>query len=586
MATKQNYIVQFYRSKTAMASKDEAIAKLKAVVSASNFGESDPIQDGSPVAVRYTKANGEIGVVLGIAYADGKKVSIIDADADEQKANKLLPGLGTSIFAKNDGTGTYVNLNVVLKTVAKTDKTPEKIQLVDKTDQTRVVAELDASDFVKDGMLQTAELVKNPAGQPAGTYIHLVWNADGGNKDMFIDVTSLIDTYNAGNGLAFDQASRSFSVKVKDGDKILTVDANGVATTVLLRYSDADKKIQLLGNGNADLGQVNVSDLVVDGQLIKDAYLDQATKELVLVITKKDGTDTTIKIPVSDLFKAYTAGNGIAFKANDDGSNEVSVKLKGDKVLVVDASGLVASVGLVYDTTAQLIKLTGTNGDEIASIDASQFIVQGLIKDVQLVTNPDGQPAGTYIKITWEVDGNTKDMFLDVSKLIQVYAAGQGIDIVNNKTISLKLDPATDKYLTLTDAGLKLAGIDDAIKNAVDTLQNNIVAGDGINVTAGATKTVSAKISTDANNAVQIGSDKGLYVSTVIDGGTFDVAAPASTYSVDATIVASSNNNAFTILGENVTPKVNETIRDKSGKTYTITAVDATKKTFTVDAGK
>lgn len=586
MATKQNYIIQFYRSKTAMASKDEAIAKLKAVVSASNFGESDPIQDGSPVAVRYTKANGEIGVVLGIAYADGKKVSIIDADADEQKANKLLPGLGTSIFAKNDGTGTYVNLNVVLKTVAKTDKTPEKIQLVDKTDQTRVVAELDASDFVKDGMLQTAELVKNPAGQPAGTYIHLVWNADGGNKDMFIDVTSLIDTYNAGNGLAFDQASRSFSVKVKDGDKILTVDANGVATTVLLRYSDADKKIQLLGNGNADLGQVNVSDLVVDGQLIKDAYLDQATKELVLVITKKDGTDTTIKIPVSDLFKAYTAGNGIAFKANDDGSNEVSVKLKGDKVLVVDASGLVASVGLVYDTTAQLIKLTGTNGDEIASIDASQFIVQGLIKDVQLVTNPDGQPAGTYIKITWEVDGNTKDMFLDVSKLIQVYAAGQGIDIVNNKTISLKLDPATDKYLTLTDAGLKLAGIDDAIKNAVDTLQNNIVAGDGINVTAGATKTVSAKISTDANNAVQIGSDKGLYVSTVIDGGTFDVAAPASTYSVDATIVASSNNNAFTILGENVTPKVNETIRDKSGKTYTITAVDATKKTFTVDAGK
>lgn len=521
-----NYTLQFYRKEAPVASKAEAIAKIKAVIAASDFSATAPIQDGTPVLVRYNKANGEIGSLIGLAIANGKTCSIIDADADEQAAKQLVAGLGTVPEEKTDGTGTAVNLNIALKKVERdtANGTPEKLQIVDKADNTKVLADLDITDLIVDGMLESAELVKDPKGQAAGTYVHLKFNTDAGGKEIYINVTSLIDVYNAGNGLAFDEGSRNFSVKVKDGDKILTVDANGVATTVVLRYldTDTDKKIQLLGNGDAVISEIPVSDMIIDGQLIKDAHYDADKKAIVITVTKTDKTDTTFEIPVSDLFKFYTAGAGINFKENADKSNEISVKLKGDKVLAVDAAGLVASVGLVYDTTKELIELTGLNGQVIAQIDASQFIVQGIIKSVELVDQDAAGTAGKFIKITWTVDGKDQEMYLNVADLIHVYTAGKGIEIENNTVINAKLSDSTDKYLTLEDDGIKLSGIDAAIKAAVDKLQNGITAGDGIDVTAGETKTISARISTEAGNALELDAKKALFVSNIIDGGTFD----------------------------------------------------------------
>lgn len=57
------------------------------------------------------------------------------------------------------------------------------------------VAKADATAFVKDGMLNSAELVVDPEGQAVGTYIKLIWNTDAKKSAMFINVTSLIDIY-------------------------------------------------------------------------------------------------------------------------------------------------------------------------------------------------------------------------------------------------------------------------------------------------------------------------------------------------------------------------------------------------------
>lgn len=59
------------------------------------------------------------------------------------------------------------------------------------------LGKIDATDFIKDGMLQSATLETNPTGQEDGTYIKLVFNSDGPQDPIYINVTSLIDVYTA-----------------------------------------------------------------------------------------------------------------------------------------------------------------------------------------------------------------------------------------------------------------------------------------------------------------------------------------------------------------------------------------------------
>lgn len=79
-----------------------------------------------------------------------------------------------------------------------------------------------------------------------------------------------------------------------------------------------------------------------------------------------------------------------------------------EKVLSLDeATGkLGATVGLTYYTSVEgenpvyEIRLTGKDGEVIASIDAKDFVKDGMLSDVKLVANPSDKPAGTYLVFT------------------------------------------------------------------------------------------------------------------------------------------------------------------------------------------
>lgn len=58
------------------------------------------------------------------------------------------------------------------------------------------IADIDMSKFVIDGMLDSVELVTDPEDQDPGTYLHFIWNASAGSKEMYIDVTKLLDNIN------------------------------------------------------------------------------------------------------------------------------------------------------------------------------------------------------------------------------------------------------------------------------------------------------------------------------------------------------------------------------------------------------
>lgn len=129
-----------------------------------------------------------------------------------------------------------------------------------------------------------------------------------------------------------------------------------------------------------------------------------------------------------------------------------------DKVLGISpSSGLYATVGLTYDSAGKKIKLTGKDSSVLASIDATDFIKDGMVQDVKL--------EGNNLIFTFNTDAGTEEITVDLSKFIDVYEAGGGI-VISGKTIAVKVG-AGDKYLINKSGALYSQGIDEAIEAAI-----------------------------------------------------------------------------------------------------------------------
>lgn len=121
---------------------------------------------------------------------------------------------------------------------------------------------------------------------------------------------------------------------------------------------------------------------------------------------------------------------------------------------------------LTYNTETKKINLEGFDSSIIASIDATAFIKDGMINTVELVTDPESHDPGTYLVITFNTDAGKDAIYLDVSSLIDVYEGHNGIK-VTGKDIHLIIDPTSEPYLSLSDNGIKLEGINSKITEVV-----------------------------------------------------------------------------------------------------------------------
>lgn len=129
-----------------------------------------------------------------------------------------------------------------------------------------------------------------------------------------------------------------------------------------------------------------------------------------------------------------------------------------DKVLGISpSSGLYATLGLTYDNAGKKIKLTGKDNAVIATIDATDFIKDGMVQNVEL--------EGNNLVFTFNTDSGKDVVRVDLSKFIDVYEAGGGI-IISGKTIAVKVG-AGDKYLINKSGALYSQGIDEAIEAAI-----------------------------------------------------------------------------------------------------------------------
>lgn len=163
----------------------------------------------------------------------------------------------------------------------------------------------------------------------------------------------------------------------------------------------------------------------------------------------------------------------------DLGSSSVEINLNGSAerptynnskqiALLEDVHGNMETIALVKkdDLTYEL-----QVGDKIAgtiNIPADQFLksVEYSAEDKSL----------TFVFNTSEGEQTS---VVDLSSLVDTYVAGNGIELIENG-FSIKLDPSSESYLSVSEAGIKVEGINEIKKNVQEVAANLVTVNEDL----------------------------------------------------------------------------------------------------------
>lgn len=195
----------------------------------------------------------------------------------------------------------------------------------------------------------------------------------------------------------------------------------------------------------------------------------------------RDGESGQLSVASSALVQ-YAGENAINVSEVSEEGNTKTISLKlntADKVLTQTTDGLLANLNLTWSNTDGL-KLIGKDSTVIATVPAADFIKDGMLENVELkeasaVDPIEDETSGTFLVFTFNTDAGSKVINLDVTSLIDVYTAGDGIS-VTGKVIAAKLDASTEAFLTVGADGIKLSGVQDAINAAKQEVQTEVDA--------------------------------------------------------------------------------------------------------------
>jgi hypothetical protein len=155
----------------------------------------------------------------------------------------------------------------------------------------------------------------------------------------------------------------------------------------------------------------------------------------------------------------------------------------------IDAQLLNNPNELNYISNEKRIVLTNSFIGISDEIDVSDFIKDGMIKDVKIAssgTDLDGEEHleadGPYIHIIWNTDGGNKDTWLSLNELVNIYTSDDSGIKVNDYKISLNYNEISEKLEvpTLQNYVKELSspnGIIDTLSAGVDNaLSSDILA--------------------------------------------------------------------------------------------------------------
>jgi hypothetical protein len=219
-------------------------------------------------------------------------------------------------------------------------------------------------------------------------------------------------------------------------------------------------------------------------------------------------------------------------------------------------------------------------GNEVGKIDIPKdmvvsggSLVHGTWSGDTFTEDPNGPDSAIKIEFA-----NANTIYINTKDLVDFYTSGNAGIVIDNdhNSITLTLDPNGEAFLTISENGLKLDGIQAAINAAVR--DSELSAGNGINIAANTVTAVAAKFSGPGiTNPITVESD-GIKFAEVVDCGFFDDEKSVANTAADiAGITNPSNTDVFV----NTSAALNSmTVNNRVYKSLEVSNVEASNQVF------
>lgn len=292
----------------------------------------------------------------------------------------------------------------------------------------------------------------------------------------------------------------------------LSFEASGKAPVIAKRIWETLADAQAYVDSATDtaiaglqLTVINDTDASKNGVYFVKEAAGENGKTVGVLVKLAQGTDT------SSLQTQVTANKQAIDKLNGDEGATGSVKTiaksyadnalaavpvkgvkAGDNVISLGTDGKLSStIAFSIDATAdasgkRYLKLTGIDGANLGKVDIADFVKDGMLEGSALykataatgtvrINGKDYSLTGltanhTYIVLVWNTDSSKEAMPIDVTTLIDVYTAGEGLTLTGNQfsvdktKVAQKAD--LDKLETaLVNGGVAINGYDILTKN-------------------------------------------------------------------------------------------------------------------------
>lgn len=346
----------------------------------------------------------------------------------------------------------------------------------------------------EEGDAKLSEKIESEASRVDGMVNQINENVASSIKTLNNNLVQAIETIN--NGIAAEVTNR------EEGDAKLQAAIDELAEKVNGEGADLTELEGKIEKNAADIATVNnnlveavnnINKNVADGFSTINGGLNNEIRPELEKAVKYEDTATeqnpgrkTIFLNNHDNICGKTTDGGavniaMVSKWNkvDLGSSSVEINLNGSAerptyndskqiALLEDVHGNMETIALVKkdDLTYEL-----QVGDKIAgtiNIPADQFLksVEYSAEDKSL----------TFVFNTSEGEQTS---VVDLSSLVDTYVAGNGIELIENG-FSIKLDPSSESYLSVSEAGIKVEGINEIKKNVQEVAANLVTVNENL----------------------------------------------------------------------------------------------------------
>lgn len=346
----------------------------------------------------------------------------------------------------------------------------------------------------EEGDAKLSEKIESEASRVDGMVNQINENVASSIETLNSNLVQAIETIN--NGIAAEVTNR------EEGDAKLQAAIDELAEKVNGEGADLTELEGKIEKNAADIATVNnnlveavnnINKNVADGfSTINGGLNNEIRPELEKAVKYEDtateqnpGRKTIFLNNHDNICGKTTDGSAVniamvsKWNKVDLGSSSVEINLNGSAerptyndskqiALLEDVHGNMETIALVKkdDLTYEL-----QVGDKIAgtiNIPADQFLksVEYSAEDKSL----------TFIFNTSEGEQTS---VVDLSSLVDTYVAGNGIELIENG-FSIKLDPSSESYLSVSEAGIKVEGINEIKKNVQEVAANLVTVNENL----------------------------------------------------------------------------------------------------------